>query len=600
MSDSRPMLIYEGGCGFCEYTVRYWQRLTGNAVEYRPYQEVADRFPDLNLADFKHSIRYMATDGAILAGAHAAYATLAHVRGRGFWLSLYRSLPWFAGLAEVAYQFVAHHRPVFHRISVLLWGRERRPAEYGRISWLFLRLLGLIYLAAFVSFAVQAQGLIGAHGILPIAEHLNWLAESADARRFWFVPTIFWIDASDLSVTLVPWLGAACSLVLFFDKFTRTNLVILYLLYLSLYHAGQIFMGYQWDILLLEVGFLAILLPFWTRLSVWLLRWLTFRFILLSGAVKLLSGDPAWANWTALNFHYETQPLPTTLAWFAHQLPEWFQRISAGTMFAIELILPFFLFLPRRPRMLAAWFFIGLELLIMMTGNYNFFNLLTIVLCLTLFDDQALAPMHRLIRAVTSRTIYSHRPAKPATKSVLIAIASLLIAISAGQMWHRFTARTPPAAALQVMRWIEPLQAVNAYGLFAVMTTTRNEIIVEGSRDGRHWEAYEFRYKPGDPARRPGWLIPHQPRLDWQMWFAALGTRSQNPWFGRFMERLLAGSEPVTGLLEHNPFGDTPPKLVRARFFRYEFTDADTRTASGHWWTRQYSGIYFPPSSGRY
>ena len=591
----KPLLVYEGGCSFCEYSVRHWRRLTGDAVEYRPYQEVADQFPDLSLEDFRHAIRYIATDGHIYSGAHAACRTLAHVPGRQIWLRLYRALPPLAWLGEKGYRLIASYRPLVHRISRLLWGKERWPAEYGYLSWLFLRFLGVIYVAAFVSFAVQADGLIGSQGILPLGQHLSDIADSTDARRFWFLPTLFWFNASDTLIVWLPWVGAALSTLLVLNVGTRAVLPLLYVLYLSLYHAGQIFMGYQWDILLLEIGFLAILLPWWPHLTVWLFRWLTFRFVFLSGAVKLLSGDPAWADWTALNFHYETQPLPTVLAWFAHQSPAAIQKFSVGTMFLIELILPFFIFLPRRLRFFAAWSFIFLECLILLTGNYNFFNLLTIALCLLLFDDRAIASWLPAIVRNSKKISIEEGPQSSGVKAVFAAFTLLVVFLSGNQIWYQFTRVAPPEWANRIMVWTDPSQIVNSYGLFSVMTTVRNEIIVEGSRDGEHWEVYEFKYKPGDVARRPAWLTPHQPRLDWQMWFAALGTRSANPWFTKFLLGILKGSEPITRLLAHNPFPGAPPAYVRARFFRYEFTDFEARAANGYWWQRRYSGVYFPP-----
>ncbi len=591
----KPLLAYEGGCSFCEYSVRHWRRLTGDAVEYRPYQEVADQFPDLSLEDFRHAIRYVATDGQVFSAAHAAYRTLAHVPGRQIWLRLYLALPPFAWFAERSYRLIANQRPLAHRISKLLWGDERWPPEYGRLSWLFLRLLGIIYLAAFMSFAVQAEGLIGSQGILPLAQYLDDVAAATDGRRFWFLPTLFWFNSSDASIVWLPWSGAVLSVLLVLNVGTRAVLPALYVLYLSLYHAGQIFMGYQWDIFLLEIGFLAILLPWWTRWTVWLFRWLTFRFMFLSGAVKLLSGDPAWVDWTALSFHYETQPLPTVLAWFAHQMPATINKFSVGTMFVIELIVAFLIFLPRRLRFFAAWSFIFLECLILLTGNYNFFNLLTIALCLFLFDDRAIASWLPGIVRNSKKISIQKRPQRPGIQAVFAAFTALVLFLSGNQVWYQFSRGQSPAWANRVAAWADPLQIVNSYGLFSVMTTVRNEIIVEGSRDGEHWEEYEFKYKPGDVSRRPAWLIPHQPRLDWQMWFAALGTRSANPWFAKFLVGILKGSEPITRLLAHNPFPGTPPAYVRARFFRYEFTGFAARAVNDQWWQRRYSGVYFPP-----
>jgi hypothetical protein len=317
--------------------------------------------------------------------------------------------------------------------------------------------------------------------------------------------------------------------------------------------------------------------------TVWLYRWLLFRLMFSSGVVKLTSGDPTWRNLTALSYHYHTQPLPSPVAWYADKLPLGFQKASTLMTFAIELLVPFLIFLPRRARHLAAVGIIGLQLLIMLTGNYAFFNILTIALCVFLFDDADLsrlklrarrmsAPPRRLMTAVT----------------VLIIVLSLLQLSASLLNWL-------PGPAAPLLRLAQPFGIVNSYGLFAVMTTTRPEIVVQGSNDGQTWRDYEFRWKPGKLTRRPMWVAPYQPRLDWQMWFAALGSYQNNPWFINFMVRLLRGSPEVVALLREAPFPDRPPKYVRAELFEYGFTDAVTRSRTGAWWERQPRGLYLPP-----
>src|SRR5258708_4417090 len=165
---AQPLLIYDGDCGFCIYWVRYWQGLTGNRVTYAPYQEVGAQYPEIPLAAFQGAIHYVAPDGKIASGAEAALLTLSHSPGKGFWLTLYRRLPAFAAIAELIYAFVASHRSAFYRPSLWLWGRAYEPPRFDLVSWLFLRAMGLIYLAAFVSFGTQALGLIGSRAILPL------------------------------------------------------------------------------------------------------------------------------------------------------------------------------------------------------------------------------------------------------------------------------------------------------------------------------------------------------------------------------------------------------------------------------------------------
>src|SRR6516225_3264553 len=400
----RPVLIYDGDCGFCVYWAHYWQRLTGERVTYRPYQQAAAEYPGIPIADFQRAVQFIATDGRRASAAEASLLTLSHARGKGLWLWLYRRVPGFARLAERAYAFTAAHRPAFFRISRLLWGKDYEPPRYEQVSFLFLRGFGLIYLAAFLSFAVQTQGLIGSHGILPLAELTDAVAASAGRERFWLMPMVFWWSSGDTAIRLVCVAGVIFSLLLVCNLLPRLSLVLLYVLYLSLLYGGQAFMTYQWDTFLLEAGFLALILSFARTPGIWLLRWLLFRFLFMSGVVKLLSGDPTWWNLTALSYHFLTQPLPTPLAWYAAQLPPATLRFATGAVFCIELGLPFLIFAPRRLRFCAAFGILLLQVCILLTGNYNWFNLQTMWLCLPLFDDAALRRLlpARLMRHVAA------------------------------------------------------------------------------------------------------------------------------------------------------------------------------------------------------
>ena len=326
----RPLLVYDGDCGFCGYSVRYWKKLTGDRVDYRPYQDVAARYPAIPIADFQRAVQFISPDGHRASAAEASFLTLSHARGKGFWLVLYRKLPGFAIISELVYAFIAAHRPAFHRVSVLLWGRNPDPPNYDLVSFLFLRLLGLIYLSAFISFGVQAQGLIGGRGILPLADLVDAVASHYGPERFFLIPMVFWLDASDFAIQAVCWAGAGLSILLVFNLLPRLSLFLLYVLYLSLFYGGQTFMNFQWDTFLLETGFIALLLSFATTPGIWLLRWLLFRFMFMSGVVKLASGDPNWWNLSALSYHFLTQPLPTSVAWYAAQLPPSVLKFATG------------------------------------------------------------------------------------------------------------------------------------------------------------------------------------------------------------------------------------------------------------------------------
>jgi hypothetical protein len=362
-------------------------------------------------------------------------------------------------------------------------------------------------------------------------------------------------------------------------------------LYLSLLYAGQVFMTFQWDTFLLEAGFLALVLSFATMPGIWLLRWLLFRFMLMSGVVKLISGDPNWWNLSALSYHFLTQPLPTPLAWHAAHLPPLVLTYATGAMFFVELILPLLIFGPRRLRFFAGFGILLLQGCITLTGNYNWFNLQTMLLCLPLFDDAALQWIlpQRMIRLFPIRD--KNVSSRKTIRIVVGALAVLIVFCSLVQMDERFGGN-PPIVAQAVNHAVEPLHIVSSYGLFAVMTAKRDEIVIEGSNDSIEWREYEFWYKPGDVARAPRWNIPHQPRLDWQMWFAALEDPRRLPWFWHFLRRLLEGEPTVTALLERNPFPDKPPLFLRAWFYEYTYSGNEEK-AKGIWWDRHLLGLYF-------
>jgi predicted DCC family thiol-disulfide oxidoreductase YuxK len=571
-ASARPRLIYDGDCGFCFYWARYWRRLTGERVEYRPYQEVLAQYPAMSEAEFQRAVQFIAPDGRRASAAEASFQTLAHAPGKGFWLALYRYLPGFAPVSELAYAFIARRRPAFFRLSLFLWGRNPEPPRYELVSFLFLRLFGLIALCAFISFAVQAEGLIGRRGILPLSELVDSFTPRLGPQRFALAPMVFWLNDSDLAIQVVSWGGAAFSLTLFLNLLPRLSLALIYALYLSLLYAGQSFMTFQWDTFLLETAIVALLMSYRPTTGVWLARWLLFRFMFMSGVVKLISGDPNWRKLSALSYHFLTQPLPTPLAWYVAQLPAAALKAATGAALFVELVLPFLIFCPRRLRFVAAFGIFMLQSCILLTGNYNWFNLQTMVLCLALFDDAAL-------RRILSPRVLRLIPARPQTprRALITAVNAasfLLVFLSLVQMDERFGG-SPPDFALAIDDAFEPFHFASPYGLFAVMTTTRNEIIVEGSDDGVQWREYEFRYKPGDVQRRPPWNIPHQPRLDWQMWFAALDDAQRLPWFARFLERLLENEPSVTELLKTNPFPDKPPTYVRAELYDYTYAGKD-------------------------
>ena len=592
--DARPTLVFDGACGICRYWVDYWRGLTGERVVYRPYQEAAADFPAIPRDAFERAIQFVETDGRVHAGAAATFRVLREAPGRAAWWWLYARLPGFAPLSEWAYQFFARRRGLLDIVTGALWGPALEPERYELVGWVFLRALGAIYVAAFASLAVQIEGLVGHAGILPVAGFLEAAHRGLGASAYRILPTLFWLDASDAALVAGTIAGALLGLLIVVDRWTLPASIGAFALYLSYVYAGQDFMTFQWDSLLLETGFLAIFLTGGSRIVVWLYRWLVFRYLFLAGVVKLLSGDETWRRLTALDYHFWTQPLPTPLAWYAAQLPQPMLVGGTAATLAIELAIAFLIFLPRRPRALAAWCVLAFQALIVLTGNYNFFNLLTMSMCVFLFDDAA---VRRALPAKLAAWAQRRAPEPGRAATTIAALAAFVIVPSGLNV----LAQTVTGASLPVARTLSelvaPLMIVNRYGLFAVMTTSRPEIVVEGSIDGQTWREYAFRYKPGALTRAPSWNIPHQPRVDWQMWFAALGDFRQNRWFIAFMLRLLEGSPPVLALLDGNPFPEGPPKFVRARLYEYRFTDAPTRAATARWWVREPAGLYFPQVS---
>ena len=502
-----PLIVFNGDCEFCRQWVRRWQGMTGERVAYRPFQEVGHAYPEIGADQFRARVWLIEPNGRACGGAGAVFRLHA-LSGALRWPDwLYAHVPGVDRVVEAGYDFVARHRDAaMFAVRTFCGSVDRRPS-YRRTRSIFLRGMGVVYLAAFWSLAVQADGLMGSHGIVPVAEFLDRAGQVLGNERYWQVPTVMWLDSSDQGLHGLCWGGVVISGLLIAGLFAGECLVLLWVAYLSLVSVGQPFLGYQWDALLLEAGLLAILLAPWgLRLdrtargpapgAILLVRWLIFRLMFLSGLVKLTSGDPAWSAWQALKFHYETQPLPSWTSWYLHQLPSWFQAISIGFVFWAELVAPFLVFGPRRVRMVGFASIVLLQILIAATGNFGFFNLLTIVLCTTLVEDRDWGRKQDVPVRMRPRSWW-WRGSFGLAAVVIVAVTTMEGLDRAGVMVAF------PAPLEGIRGWVGPLRSMNAYGLFAVMTTERPEIVVEGSIDGEHWVPYAFRWKPGDVDRSP-------------------------------------------------------------------------------------------------
>ena len=590
----QPTFVFDGDCGICRTWVDYWQQLTGDQVTYRPYLEAAGDYPLIPALDFKHAVQLIEPDGQIFSGAAATFRLLSYAPAHAAWWWLYRHVPGFAPLSEWTYAFLSRRRGLLAGATHLLWGRTLEPDRYDLVAWLFLRGLGLIYVAAFVSLALQIRGLVGADGILPLGEYLAAAREGWGTAAYWWLPTLFWLNASDAALMAGAVAGIALGLLVTFGIAQRLALAALFVLYLSFVYAGQLFMSFQWDMLLVEAGFLAVFLASGSRIVVWLYRLLLFRFLFLAGLVKLASGDATWRQLTALDYHFWTQPLPSPLAFYAAQLPHWLLAAVTAAALVIELIAVALIFLPRRPRMLAAALIIVFQVWIVLTGSYNWFNLLTMLLCLFLFDDKAL---RCVLPSGLAARISSQAPRPGQLATVLATIVALIVVpIGLNLVYSPLAGRNLRLAGAMTEA-LAPLLIVNSYGLFATTTTTRPVIVVEGSDDKQTWREYALPYLPGPVARAPTWSIPHQPRLDWQLWFAAYGSAAQHPWIERVLQRLLEGSPTVLALFAENPFSQRPPKYVRAMLYDYRVAAARSPDEQQVWWIRRLDGTYYPSTS---
>lgn len=479
-----------------------------------------------------------------------------------------------------------------------------------------------------MSWWLQAELLIGKNGLVPIHQLLEFLDQrwqETDTGSRWNLPSLFWLTGgSDLAIHLVFAIGVALAVLIILGLIQGPALIGVWGIYLSFVSTGDTFMSFQWDILLLEAGFLAVLVSSWKIREKFrqppnlnLRRWIAIGFVwlliaklmFLSGWVKLAWASEQHPEWwpehTAMLFHYQTQPIPSWTAWFTHQLPAWFHRMSIWPMYFIELILPFFILLGNRLRAFAGVGFIVLMVLILLTGNYTFFNWLTIALCLPLIPDHFWRP--RRLFALSETEHESIAWQKWTGLGLATPVFLLLLLLN----WQALTsslhnAPTPllkvslsPKPLTDLARRISPFHICSSYGLFRTMTIDRPEIILEGSSNGLTWVAYDFKWKPDRLDERPRFIAPHQPRVAWQLWFAAL-ERQYHPqsrnsrWIQALLVKLLKGEENVQQLFTENPFPDNPPKLLRARLYLYEFTDSAEKRQTGNWWKRSEAGSYLP------
>jgi hypothetical protein len=466
--------------------------------------------------------------------------------------------------------------------------------------WLFLRALGLIFFSAFYALAFQIHGLVGERGILPARLYLERISTAfGPVARVWFAPTLLWINAADWALTVIVSAGLVTSVLLVLNIWPRLTTALCTILFLSCISGLQDFSSYQSDGMLLEAGFLsAFFAPRGVRpglgitdpaspLSLFMLRWEWFRIYFESGLVKLLSGDLHWRNFTAMDDYYQNAPLPSWMGWYVQQLPHWYHAGTVLITLAVELVLVWAVFLPRRFRIACFVFVTALQIGIITTANYGFLNYIVLALGVLLLDDRALARARFPLASPLPRELTTRFRIYRRVEAGVLGVA-FYTTIAAFAFGGSDSILALPNKLLQ------PFRIANAYGLFAVMTPARYEIEFQGSTDGKTWVQYRFRYKPQDPNERPGFFGPYQPRFDWNLWFASLEPWGESPWVVLTEERLLEGSPSVLGLFREDPFFGKQPSMVRSILSQYWFTDLETRRKTGAWWRRKELGLFSP------
>jgi lipase maturation factor 1 len=486
--------------------------------------------------------------------------------------------------------------------------------------WIFLRSLAAIYFSAFLSLAFQIKALIGPNGILPAQQYLSAIERAVEgAQRFWYAPSLFWISSSSAMLMVVTWLGLVASVLAFFNLWPRLNFFVCFVCFLSFVSSASDFASYQSDGMLLEAGFIVLffappgVLPGWgathppSRASLILLLWEWFRIYFESGMVKLLSGDPQWRHFTAMDDYYQNLPLPSWPGWYVGHLPHWFHAAATGGTLLMEFCVVLLMFFPRRARIVCFLIVTPWEIVVILTGNYAFLNYIVLCLGVLLLDDTTLSrviPRRFRPEAVgatddDTAVAASSRSRAAQLKIFSVAVrAALLTWIAYATTIELVGMAIRPAAFFEApVIALEPFRIANQYGLFAVMTRGRYEIEFQGSNDNQNWTPYLFRYKPQALDERPGVYAPYQPRFEWNLWFASLGNWEQNQIVPFTEARLLVQDVDVLNLFRGNPFPQSPPRYVRAVLWQYWFTSMEEKHRTGNWWRRSFMGQYAPTLS---
>jgi len=488
------------------------------------------------------------------------------------------------------------------RAKEILLKLKFHKSSYHLTRFVLLRLLGFVYFFAFLSLATQVIPLIGSDGLYPADLFLQRIDQGSTLKSFWTLPTVFWFHISDNTLIILSWLGVLLSFILLIGFANIPLLLALWIIYMSFTNIGQIFYGYGWEIQLLETGFLALFfVPLWEwkpfpKLSppapiIWLFRWLAFRIFLGAGLIKI-RGDSCWRDLTCMDFHYETQPIPNPTSRWIHFLPQGWHKIEVLSNHFVELIVPWFVWIPGLISAIAGIFLISFQLLIILGGNYSFLNWITIVPAIACIEDRYWKKImpKKLVWKAEQASKHSTKNKYHTIAAWIMVIVVIILSIPVVQN----LLSSEQAMNRSFNQW----SLVNTYGAFGSVGKERPELIIEGTSEkiitqATEWKEYEIPFKPGALEKGLPIVAPYQPRVAWQIWFAAMQSPQNNPWLIHLVWKLLDNDPLALELIEYNPFPDEPPQFIRIQLYKYEFIEPWEEGV----WKRELLGTWLVPLS---
>ena len=563
-------MVWDGECSFCKKFAERFENRSKNLVEFIPYQSLFERYPNAPERDYQNSVHFLEESGST-SGADAIFSYF-NQTGINWPKTLYNKFKFFRYLSEFFYRLIANNRKIAGVVGRFFFGSNFLKDTFSISSWTFGRLLGVVSLIAFLSFWLQAESLISSKGVIPFNENLNqvksYIVKSNLEISKWLIrPTILWISQTDIWLNIVLFIGTFSSFLLIAGLIPHLAIIISWVSYLSIAVVSEPFLSFQWDALLLETYFLSFFLVPWKLyhdrnsldnppiLGRWLLWLLAFKLMFESGVVKFTfygeGNSNTWRDLTALNYHFWTQPIPSWISYYIDKLPLFFDKLALIFTYFCELIVPFFIFFPRRLRRFSGVLLIIFQILIVLSGNYGFFNILTIIICITLFDDQFLKRFYDTNFFRLSNDVEISRKVgriKLGFSFALLVCFLYTFKVFMGRDFQGNKAlslsgsKDRSSFGQKIIDAAQVSRSMNAYGLFRVMTTTRPEILIELQSKDSSWSNVDFNFKPGSESKRPKFFSPHMPRLDWQMWFEALYLERlvDNPFEYATYQRFLA------------------------------------------------------------